>query len=139
LTSNTDQYAPDDPKKNMAEYCGPDPKGKVVLAAGIACLICTASAIGPAAAFAGYTESALANGFLLSLGCLFLLGCILGPIIWRTGSRLLTEIDSTQTHLQERKLIVAGRRCGIVATLLSPIAAIGLVAAFIRAAFSFTM
>lgn len=57
---------------------------------------------------------------VLVLGILSLVVCgILGPFAWSMGSRALREIDAApQGYYRNRGNIVAGRICGIIATIL---------------------
>ncbi|HZC71269.1 MAG TPA: DUF4190 domain-containing protein [Jatrophihabitans sp.] len=56
---------------------------------------------------------------VLVLGILSLVVCgILGPFAWSMGNRALTEIDAQPNYYSNRGSVVAGRICGIIATIL---------------------
>jgi hypothetical protein len=63
---------------------------------------------------------------VLILGILGIVACqILGPFAWVLGNRALAEIDANPAMYSNRGLVVAGRICGIVGSVL-----LGLYAAF---------
>jgi hypothetical protein len=45
-------------------------------------------------------------------------GMVLGPIAWWEGRKVLAEIDSSPGDCANRRRVVLGRRCGIVATVV---------------------
>jgi len=57
---------------------------------------------------------------VLVLGILSLVVCsVIGPIAWSLGNRTLCEIDAAPPgYFRNRGYVVAGRICGIVATIL---------------------
>lgn len=56
---------------------------------------------------------------ILVLGILSLVVCsIMGPIAWIMGNEDLRQIDAGNASPEERGTIVAGRICGIIATVL---------------------
>jgi hypothetical protein len=65
---------------------------------------------------------------VLVLGILSLVVCgILGPFAWSMGNSALAEIDARPGYYSNRGLVVAGRICGIVATVLLIVAAVALI------------
>ena len=57
---------------------------------------------------------------VLVLGILSLVVCsVIGPIAWSLGNRTLREIDAAPAgYFRNRAHVVAGRICGIIATIL---------------------
>lgn len=56
---------------------------------------------------------------ILVLGILSLVVCgLIGPFAWSMGSTALREIDANPGYYSNRGLVVAGRICGMVATIL---------------------
>jgi hypothetical protein len=72
----------------------------------------------------GYLPTAN-GGLILALGILSIVlvrlcgGIILGPIAWVMGNNALTAIDSGRANPTERGMVVAGRVCGIIGTILN--------------------
>lgn len=75
---------------------------------------------------------------VLVLGILSLAVCgILGPFAWSMGNKALREIDADPSRTYgNRGQIVAGRICGIIASVFLIIGAVGLVIVIIAAAAS---
>ena len=73
---------------------------------------------------------------ILVLGILSLVICsILGPFAWSMGNKALREIDAdSTTTYANRGQVVAGRICGLIATILLAISAVVIVIAIIAAA-----
>jgi hypothetical protein len=46
------------------------------------------------------------------------IGLLLGPVAWLTGRKVLAEIDGSPGDCANRRRVVLGRRCGIVATAI---------------------
>jgi hypothetical protein len=56
---------------------------------------------------------------VLVLGILSLVVCgILGPFAWSMGNKALAEIDAHPGYYSNRGSVVAGRICGIIASIL---------------------
>ena len=65
---------------------------------------------------------------VLVLGILSLVICgLLGPVAWVMGSNALQEIDRNPLAYANRGSVVAGKICGIVATVLLIIGVVGAV------------
>jgi hypothetical protein len=63
---------------------------------------------------------------ILVLGILSLVICgLLGPVAWVMGSNALQEIDRNPLAYSNRGSVVAGKICGIVATVLLAIGILG--------------
>ncbi|MFT3855436.1 MAG: DUF4190 domain-containing protein [Ilumatobacteraceae bacterium] len=75
---------------------------------------------------------------ILVLGILSLVVCsILGPFAWSMGNKAIREIDADGTTIYaNRGQIVAGRICGMIATILLAISLVVVVIAIIAAAAS---
>jgi hypothetical protein len=72
---------------------------------------------------------------ILVLGILSLVVCgLLGPFAWSMGNSAQREIDQNPMAYTNRGSVVAGRICGIVATVLLIITAVFVVIAVIAAA-----
>ncbi|HEU0034361.1 MAG TPA: zinc-ribbon domain-containing protein [Kofleriaceae bacterium] len=72
---------------------------------------------------------------ILTLGILALVVCgIMGPIAWAMGSEELRRIDEGLTDPTQRGTVVAGRVCGIVATVLMGVSLLFVVYVFAMAA-----
>lgn len=72
---------------------------------------------------------------VLVLGILSLVVCgILGPFAWSMGNRALAEIDAHPGYYSNRGLVVAGRICGIVASVLLILTVVGVIAVIAIAA-----
>jgi len=62
------------------------------------------------------------GAFVFGLGVVSLalgpicIGLVLGPIAWWEGRKVLAEIDGSPGDCANRRRVVLGRRCGIVAT-----------------------
>ena len=71
---------------------------------------------------------------ILVLGVLSLVVCsLLGPFAWSMGSKALKEIDASPGRYTNRGSIVAGKICGMIASILL-IVAIGILVIVIIAA-----
>jgi hypothetical protein len=71
------------------------------------------------------------SGAILTLGILSLAVCaFLGPIAWAMGNEELRRIDAGQVDPMTRGSVIAGRICGIIATVLLIVAAVACIAFF---------
>lgn len=65
---------------------------------------------------------------ILILGILGIVLCQLcAPFAWVMGNRVLAEIDANPTLYSNRSLVVAGRICGIVGTVIFGVYLVGIV------------
>lgn len=72
---------------------------------------------------------------ILTLGILGLVVCgIMGPIAWAMGSEELRRIDEGLTDPTQRGTVVAGKVCGIIATILMCVSLLFIVWVFAMAA-----
>ena len=103
----------------------PSSKPGLILLSGIASLICCGAILGPIILVTKdpRTPSAVTSSFVL--GYLFFIDMILGPLTWGVGNRALSAIGSGEVNQQEHRAAAAGRNCGIVATVLSWVSALG--------------
>lgn len=55
------------------------------------------------------------------------IGLVLGPVAWITGNKALADIDGSPHECTNRRHVVAGRRYGIIATVLLAVILVALV------------
>lgn len=68
---------------------------------------------------------------ILVLGILSLVVCgLIGPFAWSMGNTALREIDANPGYYSNRGLVVAGRICGMVATILLIVGVVAIVLVF---------
>lgn len=69
-----------------------------------------------------YTEQVNGTTILvLGIVAFFCFGIVLGPIAWIMGNNALAAIDAGRADPSQRGTVVAGRICGMIATILSAI------------------
>lgn len=56
------------------------------------------------------------------------IGLALGPVAWVAGNKALADIDGSPDECTNRRQVVAGRRYGVIATVLLAVILVALVA-----------
>lgn len=68
----------------------------------------------------------------LVLGIVSLVACgLVGPFAWSIGGKAVREIDASGGSLDGRTFALAGKICGIIATILLGLAVLGFVLFFV--------